>query len=110
MSTSKAIGQVCLVMAILCSAIKSETKHVDGYCIKQETWGAFTKDDFDKMIEYSVNKELKLLEKMILEHRVINIKKGTKVILVERGLTRTVIRVPNTEIKIWIVTEHLGTC
>lgn len=80
------------------------------YCIKKETWGAFSKDDFDKMIEYSVNNELKLLEAMIIQHRVINIKKGTKVILVDYGITKTVIRVPNTETKIWVVSEVVGQC
>jgi hypothetical protein len=72
--------------------------------------GAFSKDDLEKMIEYSVNKELKLLETMIIHQKVINIKKGTKVILLDYGLLKTVIRVPNSEIEIWIVSEAIGDC
>jgi hypothetical protein len=81
------------------------------HCVKKETWGAFSEDDFDRMIKYSVNKEYKLLEAMIVQRRLINIKKGTRVILEDVGWTgKTVIRVPNTEVKIWVVTEAVGSC
>lgn len=96
-----------LVFLVLTMAIQLEPAP---HCIEKETWGAFNGDDFKKMIEYSVNKELKLLEAMIIQRRVINLKKGTKVFLVDVGWTTTIIRLPNTERKIWVVTEAVTEC
>lgn len=96
-----------LVFLVLVMTMGLDTRT---HCIKKETWGAFSKDDFDKMIEYSVNKEIKLLEAMIVQRRVVNLKKGTKIFVVDVGWTTTVIRLLNTERKIWVVTEAVSEC
>lgn len=79
-------------------------------CIDQDTWGAFTEEDLDRIIEYSVNDEEDLLAKMIVSQRVIKIRKGTRIILSDVGLLSSVVRIPNNETRIWVLTEHLGGC
>jgi len=44
---------------------------------------------------------------MIDQQRIVNLKSGTKVILVDAGFTMHIVRIRNTEVEIYIVAEHL---
>lgn len=80
------------------------------YCIARESWGTYSSEDLDKMIEYSVNNELPALANMNLSGRTIHLLPPTKVILVNAGLARSQIRIPNSERVIWVVSEAVGDC
>jgi hypothetical protein len=95
------------------SGSKSKTNNssvVNSSCIVKETWGTYSKEDHNKLVEYAVNKELTLLQEMIISGRAIHLQPNTKIIIVDVGLARTEIRLPNSSSVIWVNTESVGSC
>ena len=82
------------------------------YCIIKDTYGTYSKFDLDKLISYSTDNEVTQIRKMLQDKKLVSLKKGTKVELVDSGFTKTVIRLPDDEKEdhIWILSDALGNC
>lgn len=87
------------------SHFSEETKDEYSYVIKTEAFATTNEQDHDDMISYFVQKDLRAVETMQLQNKIIVLPAGTEVFLVDYGLSTSVIRVKGTTQKLWISSE-----
>ena len=78
------------------------------YVIKENTFGSTTKDDLDKVYDYNSNGEENLIQDMIASGPIYYLEKGTSCYLSNVGLILSKIRIPNTEIELFVSSDLIN--
>ena len=110
----KTLGLIIISIgfAIIVFALSRSCDEGDEYCpdweLKVEDFGTFTKDDYDKVVEYSIHNETDLINEMIIDGRLVELPKGTVVYLIDSYLLGVAhVRIKNTTTQLWITTSSL---
>ena len=77
------------------------------YLIVQDTYGAVTEDNLEKIIRYAQRNEINLIERMLNRGDAVLLKTGTTVFVLDAGFAVHQIRVVNTEIELYVVRESI---
>lgn len=77
------------------------------YTIVENTYGAISKEDYSKADKYIRNNEINLIQNMLESGRIYHLEKGTKCYLSKGGFILVKIRIPNTEIELFVNIESV---
>lgn len=98
---------LAIVITIFVAAVQ---RPVSSSCIKNDTWGAFTDEDFDLMMAAVTKNEVNLFAQLMTQHRIVKVSKNTRIVIVKAGWTRSKIRPVNTDIQVFVVNEAIVDC
>lgn len=89
--------------------VYDNSNRVSGFYINQESFATMSKDEFDEMYDYVVDKDTKALRTMLDNGQIVVLPKGTQVRVDGVHLGYNVIRVKGNSQKLWIATERVSS-
>lgn len=98
-----------IILALWLFQNKTEDGSQNIYQINQNTLGAYSEDDLEKLREYAYDNDQEALKKLILKGKIIEIKSGSEVYLIQTNLTTSEIRIKGHDVHIWIPSKAIST-
>jgi hypothetical protein len=87
--------------------VDRESQDNELYTIIEDTYGAVSKEDYSKVYQYINNGEMNLIQNMLVSRRIFYLNRGTKCYLSKSGFSLVKIRIPNTEIELFVNIESI---
>lgn len=77
--------------------------------VAEEGWfAAVSEKDFDLMVKYSIKKDNDMLESMYQNKRIVELAKGAKIIVIDKGFTMTSFHYPNKDFILYANSEAIN--